>query len=188
MTRKGNRILPNEEASKRHEVSLDDEAISRLLEALHQELPCDAEVDLDALFSEVLSKGLLSEKEIDEGFEQFLKRKVGRDLVTGRAELEPLMTCTIGERVREVRSARGLSYGEAAAELQVPVEWMELLEASREPYEFAEVFPTARRLSVDLGGAELHQCLTFLQRLRVIDKIGCSGGVSLKAARKISGS
>jgi hypothetical protein len=184
MTRKNRRNIRNDETST-HNVPLDDDAISRVLEALQQELPPEDEVDLDTLFSDVLSRGLLSERDIDNGFEAFLNRTVRHDPVSNCTELVPITTPTIGERVRQLRVSRNLTLSQTAAELHVPIAWIEALEASEEPYEFSDLFPTAKRLSVSLH-AQLHECVTFLQRLRVIDTIGRTDGVTLKAARKIS--
>jgi hypothetical protein len=73
MTGKNRKNGPNEQSRGQH---LDDADISRILDAFQEELPADDDVDLDALFSDVLGKGLLSEKDIDEGFEGFLNRRV----------------------------------------------------------------------------------------------------------------
>ena len=136
--------------------------------------------ELDAIYTEAIADGLVTESEMRQAFQRFMDRRLEarHDVVEPAAG--PL---TVGVMVRRYREARGLGMDELAADRGVSTETIASLEAAETPFDAARVADIARSVARETG-APVRVVNRLLQEARAMSDLKSSDGPMLKAARK----
>lgn len=161
-------------------------SIEQILDAFlddRDEVPSPEE--LDCIYTEAISDGLVTESEIRQGFERFLARRTS---VSGAAiELAPAAAeTTVGELVRAYRDARGMTLEQLAGDRGVALVHIAAMEASDVPFDAGRVTEIARSLADELR-LPVRVVHRLLQEARARTGLRSSTGPTLMAARKAPG-
>jgi hypothetical protein len=163
------------------------EPFEEVLDAFAVDNPPDdlALDEQDKLYSDAVSKGLVSEREVNSSFEQLLGRTVTRDSETGELSLAAPDVPTVGERVRAYRAQRSMTVAELAQAHQLTTEQVDQLESATELFENDRIVDIAKELATALQAPamKLH---TLLQSVRATSELKSAQGPSLMAARRPS--
>lgn len=129
--------------------------------------------ELDRLYSQAVSEGLVDEIDLARSFEKFLNR-----VVTLRAP------ATVGAFVRDCRVHRNLTERQLADEMAVGVSELEAIEACEAAFDPERISSAALALSAVAPTLSHRVASRILQRLRVKRGIGGAEKSLLNAARK----
>jgi len=139
--------------------------------------------ELDRIYSEAVSEGLISEQALRASFARFLER-VQRAEDQSEPALAPAATISIGSGLQKFRAQRSLTVKQVAHEYDMSIEQVRLLENSQDSFGDHQLADTAKALAKRIGAraARVH---TLLQAVRATLQVRSSDGPELKAARKV---
>jgi hypothetical protein len=140
--------------------------------------------NVDALYSDLVSQGVLSDDALGASFDRLLQRRVVTDPESGETSLLPADAVAVGDHVRAFREARGASVEEFARDQKLSQEAVTNLEASTERFDPDRLLETAKAVAMTIGlsAARVH---TLLQSIRAMVGLRGADGPTLMAARKV---
>lgn len=162
-----------------------DDKFEDVLKAFGNDLekPVEQE-ELDRLYSQAVSEGLINEADLERSFEEFLSRRIEVAPDTGEVRLAPRLPVTVGAFVKECRSKRGLTEAQFVQKLQLRLEDLIAIEACHEAYDPERMTVAARALAAAVTSLTPTGARQLLQRIRVLSGLQEADGPLLKAARR----
>lgn len=141
--------------------------------------------ELDRIYTTAIADGLLTESDVERGFERLLNRPIEtrRDRSSPAPELAERPT-TVGDAVRAYRTSQGLAVEQLAGQLQVSREDVIQLETAEDRFDEVSSPGLAKKLAADIPGLSPAATQRFLQRVRVTLQLRETTGPALRAARR----